>query len=116
MADHVDPTAFLEDLQHVFAEGVRSGQGANLDPELCKFLVEGLGEAANTVRALRTLAEQGGLLQRLTLPTPAPAPRSPAARRHLAATVKPLDQERRVVAFPAAFAPVVPFSSGGSAA
>lgn len=114
MADHIDPTAFLEDLQHVFAEGVSNSQGVNLDPQLCKFLVEGLGEAVNTVKALRTLAEEGGLLQRLTLP--APIPRSPAARRHLAATVKPLDRERRVVAFPAAFAPVLPFSSGGSAA
>ncbi|MGX5776483.1 hypothetical protein [Methylorubrum zatmanii] len=114
MADHIDPTTFLEDLKHVFEDGRSSDQGLTLDPQLCKLMVEGLAEAIRTVEALRFLAEEGGLLRRVTLP--APTPRSPAQRRQLAAMAVPLDPEQRVIAFPAAIAPLSSLTSGGSAA
>lgn len=114
MADHADPIVFLDDLIDVFEDGSKDRRGIEFDPELCRHFVEGLREAVASVRALATLAEGAGLLQRLTVTVS--GPRTPVERRLLAAMAVPLDTDGRVVAFPCSFGPVLVPSAGGTAA
>ncbi|WP_437871328.1 hypothetical protein ACSD7O_22365 [Methylorubrum extorquens] len=114
MADHADPIVFLDDLIETFEDGSKDSRGIEFDPELCSTFVEGLREAVASVRALATLAEEAGLIQRLTLTVS--GPRTPLERRLLAAMAVPLDADGRVVAFPRQFGPALVPSAGGSAA
>ncbi len=114
MADRADPIVFLKDLIEVFEDGAKDSRGIESDPELCRHFVEGLREAVESVGALATLAEEAGLLQRLTLTVP--GPRTPTERRLLAAMAVPLDADGRVIAFPCQFGPALVPSAGGTAA
>lgn len=114
MADRADPIVFLKDLIEVFEDGSKDSRGIEFDPELCTHFVEGLREAVESVGALATLAEEAGLLQRLTLT--APGPRTPIERRLLAAMAVPLDADGRVIAFPCQSGSALVPSAGGTAA
>ena len=112
MADYADPIPALTDIIDVFEGGVTDG--ITLDAVLCAAFVDGLSEARDAFKALAALAQEAGLLERLTLT--APGPRTPVERRLLAATAAPLDPDGRVIAFPVAFGPALVSSTGGSAA
>lgn len=111
----IDPTSTLSDLAEMFADGAAKPDGLTFDPELCAAMADGLAEAGEAMRILTQLAEEAGLVERLRHAA-LPAPRTPVARRLLAASTVSLDPERRVVAFPVRLDMAPALTSGGSAA